>query len=95
MALQADGKVVLFQSSYSSDSSVRNIALARLNANGTRDLSFGPGGNGVVTLDAFGYGTYAFADLALSRTDGRIVLAGAVNLGVGGPSEILVARYWP
>ena len=95
MAVQADGRVVLFQSSYSSDSSVHNMSVARLNANGSRDLTFGPAGNGIVTLDAYGYGTYAFADLALSPIDGRIVVSGAVNLGVSGPSEILVARYWP
>jgi len=95
LALQVDGKVLIYGSAASSDDSENQIALVRLNTDGSRDASFGLQGNGVVTLDGYGSGTHAYANLAVSPVDGKIVVAGATNLATPSPFSIFVARYLP
>lgn len=95
LAIQTDGRIVIGGSSASSDDAVDHIALGRLNPDGTRDSSFGVLGNGVVTLDAYGFDTLAYGNLALSPVDGKIVIAGATTLAAPSPFNILVARYVP
>ncbi len=59
------------------------FAVARYNADGTLDATFG-GGEGVATMPGLGGGNFASAsDIALTA-DGRIVLAGRVLSGVPG-----------
>ena len=95
LALQADGRIVIFGNGSSSDSTVTHFALVRFNTDGSRDSSFGLLGNGVVTTDLYGFGSYGFA-LALSPTDGKIVAAGGAYLGPNfTQGEIVVARYLP
>ena len=95
VAIQTDGRIVIAGSSYSSDGKAGHIALVRLNGDGTRDSTFGLLGNGVVTLDAYGFDTHAYANVALNPSDGKIVIAGVTNPVAAGPLEILVARYLP
>lgn len=80
IAIQADGKLLL--AGYSWNGLDNDFALARYDANGVLDTSFGS--NGVVSTD-FGANDLAYA-LAL-QSDGKIVVVG--NTG----TDIAVARY--
>jgi uncharacterized delta-60 repeat protein len=93
MALQPDGKVVLAGREFGavSGSSLFDIAVARLNPDGTRDTSFG-GGDGVVYLDLQGQQDEA-ADVAVDGA-GRIVVAGR-SWVVLGNSDAVVVRLLP
>jgi uncharacterized delta-60 repeat protein len=93
VALQPDSKVVLAgrESGAVSESSLFDIAVARLNPDGTRDGSFG-GGDGVVHLDLQGQQNEATA-VALDSA-GRIVVAGR-SWVVGGNSDAVVVRLLP
>jgi uncharacterized delta-60 repeat protein len=81
---QPDGKFVAVGSTVSG--LFANFALARFNANGTLDASFGTGG--IVTTS---FGVSAEATSAAVQADGKIVAAGYANLD-GGESFAL-ARY--
>jgi uncharacterized delta-60 repeat protein len=78
-ALQPDGKIVV--AGYSQDT--EDVALARLNANGSPDPTFGTAGK--ATVD-FGVATFGFA-VAL-QPNGRIVVAGQKT----GRDDFAVAR---
>lgn len=67
-----------------------DFALARYNANGTLDTSFGPAHTGEVTTSFFGLGDAA-SSLAI-QPDGKIVLVGTVRTSAGN-TEIGVARF--
>jgi uncharacterized delta-60 repeat protein len=79
LALQPDGKIVLagtqFVSFSSEESSNTDFALARCNADGTPDLTFGSGGK--VTTDFNGFNDDAFA--VLVQPDGRLVAVGSAK----------------
>src|SRR5215468_84181 len=81
---QPDGKFVAVGSTVVN--LFANFALARFNADGTLDASFGTGG--IVTT---GFGVSAEATSAVVQADGKIVAAGYANLD-GGESFAL-ARY--
>jgi uncharacterized delta-60 repeat protein len=72
---QQDGKFVAVGSTVNL---FADFALARFNANGTLDASFGAGG--IVTT---GFGVSAEATSAVVQPDGKIVAAGFANLGGG------------
>src|SRR5215467_14329144 len=72
---QPDGKFVAVGSTVNL---FANFALARFNANGTLDASFGTGG--IVTT---AFGVSAEATSAVVQADGKIVAAGFANLGGG------------
>lgn len=72
LALQPDGKLLLAGSALVGGSQ-RDVALVRLNGDGSLDAGFGSGGK--VTTDVSGVGNVANA-LAL-QSDGKIVVAGA------------------
>jgi len=95
LGLQADGRIVIFGSAYSSDNTVHHFALVRFNGDGSRDSSFGLLGNGIVTTDLYGFGSYGFA-FAINPTDGKIVAAGGAYLTSGNTQgDVVVARYLP
>ena len=79
LALQPDGKIVaagtVFVDFSSDDSSDTDFGLARYNADGTLDPSFGNGGK--VRTDFDGYNDDAMA--VLVQPDGRIVAAGSAK----------------
>jgi uncharacterized delta-60 repeat protein len=93
VALQPDGKAVLAGREFGavSGSSLFDIAVARLNPDGTRDTSFG-GGDGVVYLDLQGQQDEAAAVAVDSA--GRIVVAGR-SWVVLGNSDAVVVRLLP
>jgi uncharacterized delta-60 repeat protein len=75
MAIQADGKIVV------AGMSDYNFALARLNIDGSLDITFS--GDGLVTTDFGGYDTSLSVAI---QTDGKIVL--------GGYTQQEAAPYW-
>ena len=76
LALQADGKIVVAGSIFSTVTQSVDFSIARFNQNGTPDASFG--NNGVATLNQGSSDTlYALA----IQTDGRIVAAGRTSDG--------------
>ena len=83
MALQADGKIVVAGTTVRSGFDI--FALARYNANGTLDTSFGDGGK-VVTK--FAGGGRALARAVVVQPDGKIVAAGS-----SGGTQFALARY--
>src|SRR5262245_44604023 len=84
VVVQPDGKFVAVGSTVMNP--FANFALARFNANGRLDATFGTGG--IVTT---GFGVSAEATSAVVQADGKIVAAGYANLD-GGESFAL-ARY--
>lgn len=73
VVLQPDGKIVAIGRCYVSDANIYLLCAARLNADGSRDMSYGVA-NGEVTV---GFGTTAFPQSAVLQSDGKIVIAGA------------------
>jgi uncharacterized delta-60 repeat protein len=91
IAVDADGRIVVVGTTTSTGNS-SNVFVARLNADGKLDTSFGQGNDGtpdgVVNL-SFGDGNDYGRTVAL-QADGKIVVAGdRVN---GGSSDIVLAR---
>jgi uncharacterized delta-60 repeat protein len=83
VVLQSDGKIVLAGFDGSGD-----FALARYNADGSLDTTFGSGGK--VTTDFAGGNDSANA-VAL-QSDGKIIVAGTTYTGVGA-ADFALARY--
>ncbi len=78
LALQADGRILLGTSIFSSDAGVNEIVLARFNGDGSADASFGDNGQ-VVTNP--GNDSINLTDMA-QQPDGKIVITG-FGVGVG------------
>lgn len=73
VVVQPDGKVIVVgHTSLDQDINPGRLAVARYNADGSPDASFGSGGIALVSLDDYLIMTY---DVAL-QSDGRIVIAG-------------------
>ena len=89
--VQPDGKL-LVAGSTNVPAQQRDFALARFNADGTPDDSFGTGGFVQTTMDAAKHDEI-FA-LAL-QADGKIVAAGIVTSGGAPEDDTAVARYNP
>ncbi len=88
IAIQADNKIVVVGSTHPLDNN-NDFFIARFNANGTADTTFGIANNGVVTLNVIvgGVSGQDFAYTVCIQGDGQIL--------VGGTSEAagVVARY--
>jgi uncharacterized delta-60 repeat protein len=88
VVLQPDGKLVI--AGYSRDVYSNDFALARYNANGSLDATFGAGGK--VVTDIYGGDDYVY---------GLILEPGSCNLVVGGhllngtQNDLALARYTP
>ncbi len=93
VAIQADGKIVVAGNAVVGRTSNNqfnfDFALARFNADGSPDLSFGNGGK--VTTDFNGQTDRAFA-LAI-QGDGKIIAAGSAAPASGISTDFAVARY--
>ncbi len=86
VAVQPDGKIVVAGSSFNSGSEF-DTAVARYNADGTPDQTFGTGGKKIVNLSSSGEAINALA----LQADGKIVLAG--HISTGSESNFLVVRF--
>jgi uncharacterized delta-60 repeat protein len=82
MLLQPDGKILMVGGSST------DFVLARYNADGTLDSSFG-GGDGLVSTDVAGGADAAFGAALLA--DGRILVVGSAR--VGGNDDFAVVRF--
>jgi len=85
--LQPDGKIVAAGASDASGIGNSNFALARYNADGSLDSTFGIGGKVVSDIDT---GNDRVRSLVL-QTDGKMVVAGSHSPGNGG--ESVLVRY--
>ncbi len=93
VAVQADGKIVMVGDSVTADGS-SNIIVARLNADGSVDDSFGQSEDGTpngFVATSLGNGDDKANALVL-QADGKIVVAGN-RVAEDGSSNIIVARY--
>ncbi len=85
VAIQADGKIVI--AGFTHNGTDDDVLVARYNANGTLDPTFGTAG--IVTTDTAG-GTDRALAVAI-QADGKIVVAGLANNGT--TDDLLLARY--
>jgi uncharacterized delta-60 repeat protein len=94
LALQPDGKLVVAgraETNTGPDLLVTDIALARYNANGTLDTTFGKGGKVTTAFDPADPYAYDQGFAVVIQPDGRIVVAGFT--GEVGDIKFAVARY--
>jgi uncharacterized delta-60 repeat protein len=94
LVIQADGKIIIGGTAFSSDNSIKDVAIVRINSDGTRDFSFGPFGNGVVTTDIYGFED-RLSGVAVQPDDGKVLLTGSMYVNGNGDGVIGLARYWP
>jgi uncharacterized delta-60 repeat protein len=86
MALQTDGKIVLAGFATAGDP---HMALARYNANGTLDGTFGVGGKIITDIN----GTRNFANALAIQSDGKIVIGGSTLTTPGSFVMFALVRY--
>ena len=86
-AIQSDGKIVVagYNSDYGENS--YNFLLARYNADGSLDSTFGTGGK---VLTPFNDAAPSAVDI---QPDGKIVVAGSGNIGANFYYDFLIVRY--
>src|SRR5207342_2383587 len=88
VALQPDGRVVAAGGVDAGPTGV-NIALARYNANGSLDPTFGDGGRVVTDLQSH----FQVASAIVIQPDGKLVVSGSTRQQRGSFADFLVARY--
>lgn len=87
VVVQPDGKLVVAGVSSATASANFNTTLARYNADGTLDQTFGLGGKAIVDLSLFGEGASAVA----LQSDGKIVVVGYISNGTD--ANFVVTRF--
>src|SRR5947209_9805228 len=93
-ALQTDGKIVVAGVATSADGTLSEFAIARFNANGGLDSSFGKGGK--VTTNFVGVqpgGVSNPATVILIQTDGKILVGGSASRCAKCTTRVALARY--
>ncbi|MET0644995.1 MAG: Calx-beta domain-containing protein [Pyrinomonadaceae bacterium] len=91
--VQPDGKILVVGGAYLAGASRSDFALARLNADGTPDASFGTNGK---VLTVFPSGRGSGASSVAVQADGRIVAAGGASSGAASEEnegDLAVVRY--
>jgi uncharacterized delta-60 repeat protein len=93
VAVQTDGKIVAAGEMDMDPTATtrRDFAVARYNADGSPDMSFG-GGDGVVTTD-IGTNTDDLAGRVAIQPDGKLVVAGECNMGATTGFDVCLVRY--
>ncbi|MBL0340867.1 MAG: hypothetical protein IPP71_08045 [Bacteroidetes bacterium] len=84
--LQPDGKILV--SGQSRVNLMRDFSIARFESNGDFDLTFGNQGKVIVSISLVGQ---EYCDGMVLQPDGKIVVAGTVDLGSG--NDFAVVRY--
>jgi uncharacterized delta-60 repeat protein len=87
LAAQSDGRIVAASRLFTTPTGERGLILARYEADGTLDATFGSGGIVIETLDKL-----TFVTDAIVQPDGRIALVGASQED-GGDSDWMLRRY--
>src|SRR5947207_856272 len=93
-ALQTDGKIVVAGVAQSADGTLSEFAIARFNANGGLDSSFGNGGK--VTTNFVGVqpgGVSNPAKVVLVQIDGKILVSGSASHCAKCGTRTALARY--
>jgi uncharacterized delta-60 repeat protein len=90
VALQPDGGIVVSGSAFDAPRFTRGFGVARLDAGGTLDPSFGTAGGTITVFN----GDYAEARAIVLQPDGRIVVAGRY-FDLRDVPSVALARYWP
>jgi uncharacterized delta-60 repeat protein len=90
LAVQTNGKIVVAGSEVDGATGNQFFALARYDANGTLDTSFGSAGT--VTTDFSGGSAGNVASGVAIQSDGQIVAAGQTGAGMV-PDDFAIARY--
>ena len=80
LALQADGKIVLVGRVAASGGVDPDFGIARYNADGSMDTTFGAAFNGIIRTD-FGKGNWEEASDVALQADGKILVIGRVRVG--------------
>jgi uncharacterized delta-60 repeat protein len=95
LALQRDGKIVVAGVAESADGSVSEFAVARFNADGALDTTFGAGGKVITNfVGAAAGGVSNPADSVLIQADGKILAGGlASRCARRCPAQSALARY--
>ena len=88
MTIQPDGKIIVAGNSCNSEETKCNFAIARLNSNGTLDMTFNTTGKRIVDFGAVDRGN----SIAL-QTDGKIIMAGIKTTST--TSNFALARLNP
>jgi uncharacterized delta-60 repeat protein len=91
VALQSDGKIVVVGSVETSAPNFNDFAVARLNADGSLDATFGSGGKATIPFNLGGHNDDTASGVAL-QSDGKIVVVGTVDTGAPGGRDMAVAR---
>ena len=92
VALQADGKIVVVGTVQSSAGDA-DFGVVRLNADGSPDATFGPGGKRTVAFDlGGGINNTDEANAVTVQTDGKIVVTGSALTNATGDFDFAVAR---
>src|SRR5215204_633063 len=86
-AIQADGKIVAAGTGWDSQTNRLNFAILRYNSDGALDSTFD--GDGIVSTDLSGEGSWANA--LVLQPDGKIVATGYIYNGLN--NDFAVARY--
>jgi uncharacterized delta-60 repeat protein len=86
LAIQPDGKLLV--AGQASDGGATKVMLARFNADGSPDASFGSGG---IVLTSVGDGDDVAASAVAVQPDGRIAVAGHAT--DSGGTDMMMARY--
>jgi uncharacterized delta-60 repeat protein len=89
VAMAPDGKIVLAGLAYGTAGTGYDIAVVRLNANGSLDGTFGAGGK--VTTDVGGRDDAAFA--VAVQPDGKVAVAGHAFNGFSNGYDVALVRY--
>lgn len=80
IAMQADGKIIAVGWTKASSGSDYNFFICRFTANGTMDTTFGPNGNGTISIDIKGTNKFDVGRCVAVQPDGKIIVAGTAGL---------------
>ncbi len=93
LALQPDGKIVAVGSSQNYNGGPTDLALARYNADGSLDTTFGTGGKLITSLTEYSDGGFS----VIVQPDGKIVIGGygGEHYTDSDPLDFALVRYLP
>ena len=93
VAITSSNKIVLAGSIFNPVTTFSSVAVARLNADGSPDNTFG-GGDGMVTTTFAPAPSSVVANSVASTSDGKILIAGKALMGTN-LEQVALARYMP
>jgi uncharacterized delta-60 repeat protein len=92
IAVDSSGRIIVTATTAVGGVFTEDFLVARFNANGSLDTTFGPAHTGVVTTDILG-GSQDNASALAIQSDGKIVVGGSSNPANGPGNLFAMARY--